>query len=676
MDPRIYFIVPYVLSAAAIIGTGLYTLLRRDSRGAVYLALMNFSAGWWALTEGMLYTGASAASNIWITKVQYLGIVPTAPFAFLFIIDVFGFSHRITSTLKYLLILFGGTTLLFAFGYPWIKLLWTDHYVVTHGLFPMLGWRYGWYFWVFTGLNHCLLLIATIILIRALGFSDPILKKRAKVFLGGFSVVWIINMVYVAGLSPLRTMDMSPLCFSVTAGAMVYGYYRFNMLDLFPAAQKAAYSRMNDVLLVLDPKDRVVEINPAATALLKVDETWVVGRSMDDVLRDWPAFADRLKKGQGGMIDSADGTPKRTYDLRLTPLKDRRGRHLGRLATLRDTSILTPMDNRHHLMALIDRDRVLTDANDSFLAFHQRDSGMFGQLITSFPNILNNKENMGYIGEAFASNRTLTGPFEYSGRAYETRLFPFEEENGREARVLCIIKDVTEEKINEKRIMQANKMSAIGRLAAGMAHEIRNPLGLIRNHCYLLKKEFQNRDTLPVHSIQAMENAVNRAMGVIEHLLTFSRTSPVNDQHCNVLKIIERIVAISADTAAKAGVTVSFDCPDRDVAGVGEDTLNIILANLLANALDAMKAGGTCHLAAMVDSGYLKMEISDTGIGIDKHHIDCLFEPFFTVNKGDKGIGLGLYIVYNEVQKYGGSISVRSEPGRGSTFTVIIPTLA
>ena len=494
MDLRVFFIVPYVISAAAIFGTGLYTLLRRDSTGALYLAWANIGAGWWTLNEGLLYLGGTPESNIIITKSQYVGLVAVTPLFLLFIMEVFGLHDKITRPFKAFLLLCTILTLVFAMAYPRVTWLWEEHFVVTHGLFPMLAWRHGLYFWIFVAYNYSLLLASTIILIRALGFADSIMKKRARVFLASLIPVWIAEGIYVLGSSPFFNVDIGPLSFSIAAMAMVYGYYKFNMLEIFPAAQKAVYRHMNDLLFILDPKDRVVEVNPAAASFLDIKEAWAVGRPINDVLQSWPELAERLTRGRGGMIDSAEGLPRRTYDLRLTPLKDRRGRSLGRLAALRDTSTLTPLNHHTHLMAILDRDGVLVDANEDFLQHPANAGDIFGRRMDERPNLLNQRDNLQRISQAFASNQTLTSEFEYNGREYENRLFPIEEEYGQEARMLCMIKDVTEDNLKRKRIMHDHKMAAVGRLAAGLAHEIRNPLGMISNYCFLLKRHIGEQE--------------------------------------------------------------------------------------------------------------------------------------------------------------------------------------
>lgn len=672
MDPRFFFITPYVFSASAITGTGIYTLLRRDSTGALYLALMNFSAAWWALTEGLLYLGASAESNILLTKLQYLGIATINPFFLLFIMEVFGHHDLITWRLKSFFFSISCITLFFAFSYPHITCLWTSHFEVSHGLFPMLAWNHGYYFWIFVGYNYCLLAVSTIILIHSLNLVDPIMKKRAKVFLFGLFPVWIVNAIYISGSSPLFNVDMEPLAFVFTAAAICYGYYQYNMLDLFPAARKAVYSHVNELILVLDPKDRIVEINPAAAALLNVNETWAIGRSTNEVLKVWPPLAERLKKGRGGMIDSPNGSPRRTFDLRLTPLKDRKGQPLGRLATLRDTSSLTPFDNSSKLMAVLDRNGVIIDANDAFLNHLQSDSVLFGQRIDARSNILNQSDNLRLIKEAFKTNRMLTFEFEYGGRVYKNRLFPIKEKSDIQDRVMCMLKDITREKIEEKRLIHANKMVAIGRLAAGVAHEIRNPLGLIRNHCFLLKRQcLNNLNATGTGSIESIESAVEQAMNVIEHLLQFTRIPSISEENCNIREVIERVAAISSETASKSKVKITVKCQVEHVDGVSADALNIIIANLLANALDAMPEGGLCRIEVFLENRELKLVISDSGPGLEKYHLDQIFEPFFSTKS--KGTGLGLYIVYNEVQKYGGSITAKSEPGQGTSFTIVIP---
>ena len=255
----------------------------------------------------------------------------------------------------------------------------------------------------------------------------------------------------------------------------------------------------------------------------------------------------------------------------------------------------------------------------------------------------------------------------YKGRYYNYYINSFEYEKHR---ILLSIQDNTNEIISSKQMIHQNKMIAIGQLASGLAHEIRNPLGIIRNYCYILKNKLSNQDELIKESISSIESSVSRAGKIVESQLNFSRTNDYAYKLVVLRDVIEDIVLLEKKSITDKEIIFHLDCdPEVKVYTKIESFTHIIL-NLLSNAVDAVEQGGSITIKCYKDNDNLYIDLSDNGGGIKQQDLEYIFNPFFTTKKAGKGNGLGLYIVYNELQKINGNINVESCVGKGTKFSL------
>lgn len=226
-----------------------------------------------------------------------------------------------------------------------------------------------------------------------------------------------------------------------------------------------------------------------------------------------------------------------------------------------------------------------------------------------------------------------------------------------------------EYKLAERRMLQAKKMAAVGQLAAGIAHEIRTPLGIIRNAAFILRRGHSERQ------IEQIEQSVDRANRIIDNLLNFSRISDDRISTIELSAFIEDLWKLNAKAWQSQAITFELIGDNTITAQVYLESLKHVMLNLFANAVDAMPNGGCLSVKLMEEPSQeaVRIEVSDTGMGMTEETIALLFDPFFTTKDPGKGTGLGLYIVYNEIQKMGAQISVESVPDQGSTFVVLLP---
>ncbi len=224
-----------------------------------------------------------------------------------------------------------------------------------------------------------------------------------------------------------------------------------------------------------------------------------------------------------------------------------------------------------------------------------------------------------------------------------------------------------------ERLKRADRLAAIGNLAAGLAHEIRNPLAGIEGAAGILQQggltPEQQQEFLGI--IRKECGRLNRLLG---NLLDFARPAAPQRQAIRVDALLDSVVGLVAHAAAGKAVRVHKEVspPDLVLRGDGEQMKQVLL-NLLLNALQAMPEGGEVRVTARCDRSDLIIEVSDQGCGIPPENMDRMFNPFFTTKEG--GTGLGLAVAHQIVTQHGGMLRARNNPGRGATFTVQLPRL-
>lgn len=230
----------------------------------------------------------------------------------------------------------------------------------------------------------------------------------------------------------------------------------------------------------------------------------------------------------------------------------------------------------------------------------------------------------------------------------------------------------------QQQLIHASKLAAIGELAAGVAHEINNPATTILSRASFLLSQDEQRPPSDREDLGAIISQAQRIAQITRGLLMFSRRQALDITPVRIDRIIEDSLRSVQESLAAHHVSVQKDArADLPRVLADENSLIRVLENLYRNAIDAMPDGGTLTVRALAgDSGgrQLRLEISDTGIGIEGDKLPRVFDPFFTTKTAGKGTGLGLSIVHGIVKEHHGAITVQSQPGAGATFIIILPT--
>lgn len=335
----------------------------------------------------------------------------------------------------------------------------------------------------------------------------------------------------------------------------------------------------------------------------------------------------------------------------------------------------TTFDGLIHLMIVLDENHMIVNVNTSFCSLVEKDRDqIIGTSVMDYPELLYTTEIRQLLKKTFKDRSPSHLEIRKDSMIYEMSILPLKDDNTEDIhRVLIMLKDITTLRISEQRILQSNKMSAVGHLASGVAHEIRNPLGLIRNYCYVLKKDESLQQGSTYKAIEVIESSVDKVSNIIMNLLDFSRISDDSVDSINLYDFIQTILTLEYKVVKKNNISEKLICDPEITCRIQQEPLKHILINCISNAVDAMKDGGELEIAVEKTDDQLIIICSDTGTGIEEEELEKIYNPFFTTKKQHEGTGLGLYVTYNEVQKLGGDISVDSRIGEGTAFTIRIP---
>jgi PAS domain S-box-containing protein len=238
--------------------------------------------------------------------------------------------------------------------------------------------------------------------------------------------------------------------------------------------------------------------------------------------------------------------------------------------------------------------------------------------------------------------------------------------------LICI--DISEQRRLEAQLVQSEKMAAIGQLAAGIAHELRNPLAIVMNALYDLRARLEAPDGEVSEDLRIAEEEIGRAQHIIKNLLEFSRESVAELERLDVNDLVRRTLQLLDKYLESSSVDVTADLGDVPPCVANDNALRQILLNLVTNAVQAMPRGGRLVIrTARSAVDRLSLTVQDSGVGIPQAHLKDIFNPFFTTKAPGQGTGLGLFVVHAILQRYGGDVRVASELGTGTTFTIELP---
>ncbi|MCD4684668.1 MAG: PAS domain S-box protein [Anaerolineae bacterium] len=351
------YVIPLIISAGIMLAVGLYALRYRRHPAALSFAVAMLAAGVWAGSFVFEIAGVGLHTKIFWANVQFLGIT-LLPVAWLTLtLDYIGYTrHRRRILLVALIIPVITNILLWTND---LHHLWrgTSQLNTTAAPFTLVEYDYQFWFAIHAPYGYVLFLISLVAAGYALTGKTPRYRQQIKLLLLSTMLPLLVDALYLLGLSPIPQFNMTPLAFSVTGLLLAWNMFGFQFLDLMPIARDCVIESMNDIVIVLDTAHRIVDLNPAAEAIVGARPADVVGQSATEVFAVQPDLLQRY-------LDAAEthdeivvgtGAARRTFDLRISTLYRRQHRPMGRLIVLRDiTARKRAEEERERLIVELD----------------------------------------------------------------------------------------------------------------------------------------------------------------------------------------------------------------------------------------------------------------------------------------------------------------------------------
>lgn len=316
---------------------------------------------------------------------------------------------------------------------------------------------------------------------------------------------------------------------------------------------------------------------------------------------------------------------------------------------------------------VIDKNGRIQSANELVASFVRlRFEDIIGMHYEDYIKMLNTEQTKEILEAVNSHNTGTIIQAEKGHLILKVKLLDMGEERTKE--LIMTIEDTTDDVIKNNQLLQSSKMIAVGQLAAGMAHQLRNPLGIIRTHSYLLSLN-DSVNSKGKDSIRYIDDSAKHAGSIVDNVMNFWRMSDSGVSSINLKSFINSLIMLNYDDISKKGLTIDVDCDDDLIIQSSQESLKHILMNLIQNAIEAVEEKtDIIIIRAYEDKDNIIIECQDNGCGIAKDNLEYLFNPFFTTKPPGEGTGLGLYVVYSEIKYLGGDIDVNSTLGKGTTF--------
>lgn len=518
-------------------------------------------------------------------------------------------------------------------------------------------------------------------------------------------------------ISELRALlDLANLCLSRVYKTEHY-YQRMTAMELMVAQMQTVMESMTDPVILTDSQHRVITQNKAAERFFKVPEEVSEGRVRAVELNNMlfsAALSSMAVSGNDSsrdmtLVDAIEGEEV-LFEAVSAPSYGRDERRTGMVTVLRDVTDLRRADEELRAnydklreaeeVVRQDRDRlnlIIENVGDPIVVcdsdskgvlvdplaqelfgsekgrstLQMRNQAKFDTYVTKFTYSFSDRDSQPL---------RLTHPGSEQEVDYDARSGKIYDERGLVAYTVTVLRDLTavrrlEQLRMERRMLEMEKFAAAGRLAGSIAHEVNNPMEAIKNCIFLLTDQIKP-DAGPVYDILKAET--ERIARIVRQMLGLYRTSEqVGNVDLN--SVVEDTLMLFARQLDRSGVRVEKKLRVLPPALGSADQIRQVLSNLVVNAKDSMGPGGVLHIRTrMYRRGDVKemirLIVADSGTGIPKSMVQNVFEPFVTT-KGERGTGLGLWIVKGIVENHGGKLRVRSKLGRGTVFTISLPAV-
>ena len=487
------------------------------------------------------------------------------------------------------------------------------------------------------------------------------------------------------------------------AAQLATGIAQAELFEITRRAKKeweTTFDAMSDGIFIFDNGGQLIRVNRAGAAM---EDTWphlLLGRHCCDILRTSREEACIVERALAGSHSvTMEITPER-YNrpllVTVEPIIESGSRTVGTVCTARDLSDLRKVEavarERQSLLT-----NILESVREPICAIDCKGAFLWCNTATSTAGGYRPEDLIGhhFLEIVYGADREMAREYFESAlrgetQSYEARYLSRDGEvryalfdnaplvmDGRTTGVLCIWRDVTEQKQQRQRAAQADKLRALGQLASGVAHDFNNALAAILGRAQLMRRDVQSPAV--TRNLEIIQTAAEDAAATVRRIQTFARQSQIKEfEMLDVTSLLRDAVEITRtrweNEARMRGLRydVMLEAESSFYTEGSASELREVFVNLIVNAVDAMPYGGRLTISCEQRDGRLRLRFTDTGTGMTEDVREKIFEPFYTT-KGAHGTGLGLAVSYGIIERHEGSISVESEVGRGATFLIDLP---
>jgi PAS domain S-box-containing protein len=478
----------------------------------------------------------------------------------------------------------------------------------------------------------------------------------------------------------------------------------FEMVARGKTEWETTFDAMSDGIFIFDRAGELKRVNRAGAAMEALHPRLLLGRQCCDILRtseeaEACVVENALESGRSVTIEITPSRLNRPLLVSVEQVLDENNNAIAVVCTARDLSDLRKVQAvaREHQSLLTN---ILESARESIYAVDP--DGNFKWCNTATLKGLGYQRSsfigrpllsMVYEGDRDLVREKLAAAMTGAPQTYEMRYFAHDGQlryarvdnsplvvEGRTTGVLGIARDITEQKEERERAARADKLRALGQLASGVAHDFNNSLAAILGRAQLLRRQVNDPGLL--RNLDIIQTAAEDAAATVRRIQTFARKSAVKEfERVDVASLLNDAIEITRtrwqNEARIRGLEydVKLDTESEQFTYGSASELREVFVNMIVNAVDAMPRGGKLLVTCRRKDDRLQLHFADNGMGMPEDVRQKIFEPFFST-KGAHGTGLGLSVSYSIIERHSGSISVVSEPGNGSNFTIDLPAVA
>lgn len=336
------YALPLFVASAISLGIAYATWRRRPGPGVGPLAILMLALALWSLVNGLEILSTAPATKILLTDLSYIGIVTTPTTFLAFVLQFTGRERWLTRRNMALLTVFPLLTLVVNFSNSLHHLFRAEVTFISAGPVSVMSSTFGPAFWVHSVYSYLLLVIANGLLIQAFIRSPELYRGQIFAMLTGAFAPWVANALYIFEIIPNLYLDPTPFAFVITGATFGYALWRYRLMDVVPVARDLIFAGMSEAVMVLDARNRVIDLNPAATAILGAAAQATIGQPADTFFADRPELVERFGQVEeaNAEIELQRGGAKGWFQLHISPLRNRRGDLTGRIFLLQDITRL------------------------------------------------------------------------------------------------------------------------------------------------------------------------------------------------------------------------------------------------------------------------------------------------------------------------------------------------